>query len=514
MPVFFLDLQTTGSQPAQSDILEFAWASQEPESLESYLVETTNNYVPRFIRELTGLTESDLLEAKPLNKVMMQFREFLKSTGATVPAVIHYSRFEKPFLDKAFLQDDEALPFDIFCTHKIAKRLFPNLPTRSIKGLAGYYGYVKNDLKRSAHHVEATRFIWNELLHDLEAAGILSFEDLKTFLTEPQKTKRTKYEYPLAKEKRLALPDQPGVYRMISKTSEILYVGKATSLKERVNSYFRGKKGRDPRKLEMLTQVWDLVVTPLDTPLEAALLESDEIKKHNPRYNIKYKTGQRKMIFYNSEFTDGQAFQDETYFNGPFSSIWILDSVIKLSQSLRDSKSDLPQNRIKLNPLLFFDPVNEDILQSGYLLFCQRHHFNPFEFTSVRHILAVGAYWSRQNAEIVDEITLNEVEHETTDLTAEDIADKFKRHFIRAAQAYLRARKMTGLLNSVVSFETTDGDLKRTLQFQQGLLSEVRFSPISKLKWQNLEIDTFDRMSILASELMRLPKHQRSVQLL
>jgi hypothetical protein len=56
--------------------------------------------------------------------------------------------------------------------------------------------------------------------------------------------------------KRLEFPNRPGVYRMLSQSGQVLYVGKATSLKSRVNSYFRGQKGRDRKKLEMLAQVW------------------------------------------------------------------------------------------------------------------------------------------------------------------------------------------------------------------------------------------------------------------
>ena len=77
---------------------------------------------------------------------------------------------------------------------------------------------------------------------------------------------------------------------MLSQSGEVLYVGKATSLRSRVNSYFRGQKGpRPPQRDDRASLESD--ATPCATPLEAALLESDEIKRLNPPYNVVLKTG-------------------------------------------------------------------------------------------------------------------------------------------------------------------------------------------------------------------------------
>jgi DNA polymerase-3 subunit epsilon len=508
LPVFFLDLQTTGARPASGAILEMAWSSNQTDLVESFIVDVPDHYIPRHIFELTGISVEDLENSLPMAAVIEKFQQFLKFVGPAVPAVIHYAQFERPFLEAAYHTLGMPLPFDILCTHEIAKRLFPNLPARGIKGLAGYYGYVKEDLKRSSNHVEATRVIWQALIQDLLHKGLQTYEELRQWLSEPPQTKRTKYEYPLKKEKRLKLPDRPCVYRMLSKKSEVLYVGKATSLKDRVNSYFRGKKGRDPRKLEMLTQVWDLQVTPCETPLEAALLETDEIKKYNPRYNVNLKAGQRKMVFYDRECRSISHQQDEIHPLGPFSSVWILDSIIKLRDALETDPKIL-----RLNPSTFFDPIDGSLLEQGYLLFCERHGFDIFEFTSIRHILAVGLNWYRQQKEVAEEYDGSTDENlevasqsEEIELKPNDIADKLERHFIRAAAAFHRACHLTRLLDSVVEFESDSTQPSRKLTFIKGQLSELRFSPISRLSWQDLEIDTYDRMSILYSELMRMPR--------
>ena len=81
------------------------------------------------------------------------------------------------------------------------------------------------------------------------------------------------------------LPHQPGVYRMVGSSEQILYIGKANDLKNRVASYFRGNS-TNSRIWSMVKQVCAVRVTLTATETEALLLESNLIKKHQPRYNI------------------------------------------------------------------------------------------------------------------------------------------------------------------------------------------------------------------------------------
>lgn len=91
-------------------------------------------------------------------------------------------------------------------------------------------------------------------------------------------------------EQRLAaLPGTPGVYIMRNRANEIIYVGKAISLKNRVRTYFGSLKGQHPRVWRMVENVFDFEYILTDTELEALVLESQLIKKHKPRYNIRLK---------------------------------------------------------------------------------------------------------------------------------------------------------------------------------------------------------------------------------
>ncbi|MDJ0958240.1 MAG: excinuclease ABC subunit UvrC [Arenicellales bacterium] len=80
-------------------------------------------------------------------------------------------------------------------------------------------------------------------------------------------------------------PNGPGVYQFVSGKGEVLYVGKAKSLKKRLSSYFR-KSGMPPKTNAMMSHVQDVELTLTHTESEALLLESNLIKKHRPRYNI------------------------------------------------------------------------------------------------------------------------------------------------------------------------------------------------------------------------------------
>ncbi len=82
------------------------------------------------------------------------------------------------------------------------------------------------------------------------------------------------------------LPENPGVYIMKDETNDIIYVGKAKNLKNRVKQYFQSSRGHSPKVVAMVEKIRDLEYIITDTELEALILECNLIKKHRPRYNI------------------------------------------------------------------------------------------------------------------------------------------------------------------------------------------------------------------------------------
>ena len=88
-------------------------------------------------------------------------------------------------------------------------------------------------------------------------------------------------------EKANNLPQLPGVYIMLDENSEVIYVGKAKRLKNRVVSYFRGE--HLPKVAAMVDKVRDFNVIVADSEFEALVLENSLIKRHKPHYNIQLK---------------------------------------------------------------------------------------------------------------------------------------------------------------------------------------------------------------------------------
>ncbi len=83
------------------------------------------------------------------------------------------------------------------------------------------------------------------------------------------------------------LPKSPGVYEFRDKQGEILYIGKATRLKDRVGSYFLKNAHLDRPNIEpMMAQIAEIKIHKTDSVLEALILESNLIKKHQPKYNV------------------------------------------------------------------------------------------------------------------------------------------------------------------------------------------------------------------------------------
>jgi len=85
------------------------------------------------------------------------------------------------------------------------------------------------------------------------------------------------------------LPDKPGVYIMKNSLGEIIYVGKAKILKNRVKSYFKSNKSHSEKVRVMVKNIAEFEYIVTDSEMEALILECNLIKKHSPRYNIALK---------------------------------------------------------------------------------------------------------------------------------------------------------------------------------------------------------------------------------
>ncbi|MBM7581561.1 excinuclease ABC subunit C [Caldicoprobacter guelmensis] len=87
-------------------------------------------------------------------------------------------------------------------------------------------------------------------------------------------------------EKLKNLPDHPGVYLMKDEAGDVIYVGKAVSLKNRVRQYFQSSRNHSPKIRIMVSQIRDFEYILTDSELEALILECNLIKKYKPKYNV------------------------------------------------------------------------------------------------------------------------------------------------------------------------------------------------------------------------------------
>ena len=85
------------------------------------------------------------------------------------------------------------------------------------------------------------------------------------------------------------LPAKPGIYQFIGHKGQILYVGKAKNIRNRVRSYFQKSRSFDPRLTIMVKKISDLEFIITDSDVEALILEANLIREHKPRYNINLK---------------------------------------------------------------------------------------------------------------------------------------------------------------------------------------------------------------------------------
>ena len=93
----------------------------------------------------------------------------------------------------------------------------------------------------------------------------------------------------IVEEKLKLLPDSPGVYIMKDSSGNVIYVGKAIILKNRVRQYFQSQRNHTPKVRAMVSHVADFETILTHSEVEALILECNLIKKHRPRYNLSLK---------------------------------------------------------------------------------------------------------------------------------------------------------------------------------------------------------------------------------
>lgn len=343
LSLLLIDCQTTGATPARGSVLEIGWglatpAHPEPRALEAHWVALPEGQrVAPAVRRLLGYDDTASASALGPEAVWRRLRSAHAPLGARVPVAIHFAKFELAFLRDwcARFEPSAPFPFDAVCLHAIACRLFPDLPRRSLRALAGFLGHGVARANRVEPHVIATAHIWHELVPRLLRLGVRTWAELEAWLAEPApKREGRRRSYPLPRARYAALPDAAGVYRLLRSNGDVLYVGKAASLKRRVASHFKSSFSRSERALEMLSQVNDLDVTLTATALEAALLENEEIKALSPPYNVQLVVAEPRAWYLDRHFEQAASAPDGVHRLGPLPSTFSVRALGALERAL------------------------------------------------------------------------------------------------------------------------------------------------------------------------------------
>lgn len=523
LDITIIDCQTSGATPPAGQVIELGWArcraAQPSITPESHLIKLKpgQNY-PNRIAMLTGISEDELTTADSENVVL---NRLLTKLPPNPILIAHYARFERTFIEP-LLPPEMAHTF--LCTYEIARRLFPDLPSRSIRAVSGYLGHHTDEAKRSAHHIDATFFIWKRLTSELAKRGISTIENLTAWLAAPA-PKATKKIYALSSDVRLKLPSKPGIYKMLGHDGRVLYVGKATSLRSRVNSYFRGKKTKGSRINELVSQVASIDYQVTNNAAEAALVESDAIKDLNPPYNRAQRAGNRAIGFSTSDMkpvTERSGASGDQRIFGPFGSLRYLEQLYQMRVAIDsvtdgaciDHLNDLgAENKVVLEGIksfrAYFAHVKDESIDWRRTL-CKRWKVS-IEHERERRRLA---------AEENEQDDIETIDHEDGSKTKEEIvwtpelvASYIAGAFTSYARSLHRARWLNKLASSVLIWTDKKSGHSYQIAVERGRCLFEQVHDRTQDSYQIADLATYDRMQVYLGEIRRLLREGHALEL-
>jgi DNA polymerase-3 subunit epsilon len=277
-----VDLETTGGRPGPGAIIEIgAYRMEGMRMTESFatLVRPRGRISP-FVTRLTSITNEMVADAPPIESVLGEFRDFL---GDAV-MVAHNAPFDFGFLDFEFRRlFGIGLKNPVLCTLRLSRHFVPSLRRRRLDALADHFGLSTAGRHRGLGDARMAAELLAIFLELATQNGINRLDRLIDMHGRGAAGRRI--ERHVAPEVIAALPAEPGVYLMRNERGDLLYVGKARRLKDRVSSYFNGGMGAGAKTADLVSHVWAIDTRTTASALDAALLEARLIRDLKPPYN-------------------------------------------------------------------------------------------------------------------------------------------------------------------------------------------------------------------------------------
>lgn len=276
-----IDIETTGGSPKTEKITEIAIFVHDGERVVDEYVTLINpeRSIPPFITGLTGITNDMVADAPKFYEVAKQI---VLTTENTI-FVAHNANFDYGFVKTEFKHLGYNYERKTLDTVRLSRKLLPGHASYSLGKLCADLNIKINGRHRAAGDALATVKLFELLLSKNgafhEAADPQMYKLLKGINSEHHKN--------LVQN----LPEATGVYYFFNDNQQVIYIGKSINIKKRVAQHLRNAGGR--KALEMIENISEVSYELTGSELVALLLESDEIKKHQPIYNRQ----QRRKLF-------------------------------------------------------------------------------------------------------------------------------------------------------------------------------------------------------------------------
>ena len=280
-----VDIETTGNGYKGQKITEISVFLFDGEKIIDEFTSLVNpeQAIPYFITNLTGITEAMVRTAPKFYEIAKKVAEITKDAIF----VAHNVNFDYNIIRDEF----KSLGFDFkrkkLCTVRLSRKIIPGLSSYSLGNICTAEGIEIAARHRAKGDAEATVELFSRLLKRDDNFTINSFLNAKS----------REATLPPLLDKQVVdkLPERHGVYYFKNLEKEVIYVGKANNIKQRVISHFYDKKKKE---ITMCLETADISYTETGSELIALLRESSEIKHLYPKFNrAQRKAGEAVGLF-------------------------------------------------------------------------------------------------------------------------------------------------------------------------------------------------------------------------
>ncbi|NNL21678.1 MAG: GIY-YIG nuclease family protein [Ignavibacteriaceae bacterium] len=282
-----IDVETTGLSARNNRVIEIGIVKiNDLKIVDRYQTLINPGYrIPPFITQFTGIDDDDVYDAPTFSEVICKVEDFI---GESVLSG-HNLNFDLSFLRYEFLRNgNEPLANPNVCTLKIARKLYPMLRNKSLSSVTKHLRLKNSSAHRALADAEVTAKILVKMIKELRSKENINF--LSELIQYQSKVISLNGSVKIPKKLNddvISLPQSPGVYYFLNKKNQVIYVGKAKSLRERVHSYFSNSASSKTKRI--LRQAAKLRTEITNSELTALLLEAEAIKKINPKHNSQLK---------------------------------------------------------------------------------------------------------------------------------------------------------------------------------------------------------------------------------